>query len=218
MGREGLAAQMHSEKSSVCLNALVPPVSRRARPDGNSAAEAYAICPTAGAMAEASSRGELFRRKEELEAEIGGIVSALEDDDKGPGLRGNLMADDGFPRADIDIYAVRNMRHRLAQLQTDHQRVMKQIEALLFSGEAFRSGSVASDFHCGPCALSLPLTRAATAMEATRRHPPRQRAGEQTTPARPSLASTRSFPVRCSPAPTCHRPNYSLTHPSCVTP
>ena len=45
-----------------------------------------------------------------------------------PGLRGNLVDAEGFPRSDIDIYEVRKARHDLACLQTDHQALMKKIE------------------------------------------------------------------------------------------
>lgn len=154
-------------------------------------------------MAGASSRAELFRRKEELESEIGGLVSALEDEDKGPGLHGNLIADDGFPRADIDIYAVRNMRHRLAQLQTDHQEVMKQIEALLFSGAAFQGGSVATAPH-GPCARPTAHIRPSTATHMAKSRLSRQVAAEPSRTARLLHGSSRSSQVRLAFPPTCH--------------
>ena len=37
------------------------------------------------------------------------------------GLTGGLVDAEGFPRADVDVYAVRHRRHELARLQTDHQ-------------------------------------------------------------------------------------------------
>ena len=37
-----------------------------------------------------------------------------------PGLKGNLVDEEGFPRADLDLFEIRKMRNRLACLQTDH--------------------------------------------------------------------------------------------------
>ena len=42
-----------------------------------------------------------------------------------PGLSGNLVDKEGFPRADIDIPQVRTMRGRIAYLQTDLSAAMK---------------------------------------------------------------------------------------------
>ena len=52
------------------------------------------------------------------------------------GLTGNLTDAEGFPRHDIDVYAVRAQRHRLACLQTDHKAVMKEVEQALFARHA----------------------------------------------------------------------------------
>lgn len=45
-----------------------------------------------------------------------------------PGLTGKLVDEEGFPRADIDLYAVRGARHRLHVLKTDYMEVRDQIE------------------------------------------------------------------------------------------
>ena len=42
-----------------------------------------------------------------------------------PGLSGNLIDEEGFPRSDIDLFEIRKLRNRYACLQTDHQAVMK---------------------------------------------------------------------------------------------
>ena len=49
------------------------------------------------------------------------------------GVRGNLLDADGFPRADIDVHAIRIARHTLACKQTDHKALMKRIEASLLA-------------------------------------------------------------------------------------
>ena len=44
-----------------------------------------------------------------------------------------LTDSEGFPRADVDVHSVRIARQSLAQLQTDHVRVMKEIETAMFA-------------------------------------------------------------------------------------
>lgn len=80
--------------------------------------------------------------KDEIEDEIKAIDAFLTNQGV-PGLHGGLVDAQGFPRADIDVHAIRNSRHRLActysagdcllpdlytGLQTDHVAVMKRIE------------------------------------------------------------------------------------------
>ncbi len=67
---------------------------------------------------------EAFRalesRRAALEAEIAAILESL-----GPlGAHGPLVDAEGFPRADVDVHAVRQSRHQLARLQNDHVAVM----------------------------------------------------------------------------------------------
>mmetsp|Transcript_50506 Transcript_50506/g.114702 ORF Transcript_50506/g.114702 Transcript_50506/m.114702 type:complete len:258 (+) Transcript_50506:64-837(+) len=47
------------------------------------------------------------------------------------GLTEPLVAPDGFPRADVDVYNARHKRHRLSCLRTDHKGLMTAIEAAL---------------------------------------------------------------------------------------
>ena len=49
-----------------------------------------------------------------------------------PGLKGHLVDNEGFPRADVDIIEVRKLRNRHACLQTDHTNLMKEVEKRLF--------------------------------------------------------------------------------------
>lgn len=73
----------------------------------------------------------LSREKEAAEAEIAGIVEELTSGVNPGGVSGPLVDAEGFPRADIDVYRVRHLRHRLACLQTDHKAVMRRIEQVL---------------------------------------------------------------------------------------
>ncbi len=47
------------------------------------------------------------------------------------GLNGPLVDKEGFPRADLDLYAIRTHRHRLACLRTDRKRLEAEIDAKL---------------------------------------------------------------------------------------
>lgn len=75
---------------------------------------------------------ELQATRQSLEMEAEAIVSELTS--PGPngeapaGIRDPLVDKEGFPRADIDLYRVRSRRQRLAIINTDHKRVMTQIE------------------------------------------------------------------------------------------
>jgi hypothetical protein len=75
---------------------------------------------------------QLVAQRELLETEADAIGSEL----MSPGVRGEppagiktpLVDKDGFPRGDIDIYRVKLLRGRLACINTDHKRLMKEIE------------------------------------------------------------------------------------------
>ena len=67
---------------------------------------------------------ELDRSKKAMEDEIVALTECLTAPGM-PGLSGNLIDSEGFPRADIDIPQVRTMRGRRAYLQTDLSAVMK---------------------------------------------------------------------------------------------
>lgn len=74
---------------------------------------------------------KLEAEKGGLETEIKGLQEYLTSDGM-PGLSGGLIDEEGFPRADLDIYAIRKARNRVACAQTDHVAVMKKLEQLLF--------------------------------------------------------------------------------------
>lgn len=72
-----------------------------------------------------------------VESEVTAIVDQLNspgaDGTPSAGIRSPLIDAAGFPRADIDVYHVRERRHRLACLRTDHNTVMIKLEATLFA-------------------------------------------------------------------------------------
>mmetsp|Transcript_45891 Transcript_45891/g.106691 ORF Transcript_45891/g.106691 Transcript_45891/m.106691 type:complete len:216 (+) Transcript_45891:59-706(+) len=74
----------------------------------------------------------LMAEKDKLEAEIQTLHDFLTEEGM-PGLEGPLVDGEGFPRPDIDVYAIRKARNRYACAQTDHQEVMKKVEQALFA-------------------------------------------------------------------------------------
>lgn len=49
-----------------------------------------------------------------------------------PGLDGPLVDEEGFPRSDIDVHAIRDARHQLACLKTDYRELQRRLEDILF--------------------------------------------------------------------------------------
>ncbi|CAM9719557.1 unnamed protein product [Chrysoparadoxa australica] len=73
------------------------------------------------------------RRALELEAQV--LTEAL--NSRGPngeppvGVRGSLVDNEGFPLPGHDLFAIRQQRHQLARIQTDHKEIMQKIEKAL---------------------------------------------------------------------------------------
>ncbi|ELT92719.1 hypothetical protein CAPTEDRAFT_171080 [Capitella teleta] len=70
---------------------------------------------------------DLMDRKKQIEEDIKELKDVLESQ-SGVGMEGSLVDADQFPRNDIDVYSVRQARHRIICLQNDHKELMKQIE------------------------------------------------------------------------------------------
>mmetsp|Transcript_15665 Transcript_15665/g.25989 ORF Transcript_15665/g.25989 Transcript_15665/m.25989 type:complete len:204 (+) Transcript_15665:129-740(+) len=107
--------------------------------------------PEEGAGVTIASVKDLVRRREEIEEEIETLTESLR---SGPGLSGNLIDKDGFPRSDLDIPSVRSSRNRLACLHTDHKQITKQIEQdlLKLHAQTRSSGTTSSQ----PAVISKP--------------------------------------------------------------
>lgn len=89
-------------------------------------------------MASFSARDRLNRliaQREALELEADAIASEL--NSPGPngeppaGIKSPLVDNEGFPRADIDLFNIRSKRQRLAIINTDHKSLMSEIELSL---------------------------------------------------------------------------------------
>lgn len=59
---------------------------------------------------------ELDKKREGMEKEMIMIVDLLENMNGNPGVKGSMIDDEGFPRADVDIFEVRKLRNRHACL------------------------------------------------------------------------------------------------------
>ena len=67
----------------------------------------------------------LMQRKEGIEAELDEQFSILKAHNCT--MQTALVDEEGFPRADIDVYAVRHARVRIIELRNDHKAVMDDI-------------------------------------------------------------------------------------------
>ena len=76
---------------------------------------------------------KLNDQRSAMEQEMSSIVEILESMNGAPGLKEPLVDYEGFPRADVDIFEVRKLRNRHACLQTDHCKLMKDLEQKLYS-------------------------------------------------------------------------------------
>ncbi|CDS42126.1 26S proteasome non ATPase regulatory subunit [Echinococcus multilocularis] len=72
---------------------------------------------------------ELERKRQAIVNEINTYTAVLERN-RNVGMHGPLLDSEGFPRSDIDVVAVRTARNRIICLNTDHNEVMKQLEAV----------------------------------------------------------------------------------------
>lgn len=88
----------------------------------------------------------MMDKRKAMETEMDAIIARLTVSG-GPGLQDNLVDAQGFPRADINIPAVRSDRQRLTALRNDHKEITDAIEknlVILHSG-GFTRGSSQSD-------------------------------------------------------------------------
>lgn len=78
---------------------------------------------------------KLIAKKEQIERAIndcGQILGA----NNNIGMNESLLDAEGFPRSDIDVYAVRQARHQIICLQNDLKTTMKEIEQGLINVHA----------------------------------------------------------------------------------
>lgn len=94
---------------------------------------------------------KLDARRRALESEAAAIVDELlappPDDAAGEpmGIDTPLVDADGYPRADVDVFRARTLRHRLNEIRTDHRELMKRVEAGMVRVAAFARRDEAAD-------------------------------------------------------------------------
>uniref|UniRef100_A0A3Q3MA64 26S proteasome non-ATPase regulatory subunit 9 n=1 Tax=Labrus bergylta TaxID=56723 RepID=A0A3Q3MA64_9LABR len=71
----------------------------------------------------------LVKKKDDIEEQIKAYYDVLED--QGVGVEGPLVDEEGFPRADVNLYQIRAARHDISCLQNDHKAIMVEIEEAL---------------------------------------------------------------------------------------
>ena len=90
-------------------------------------------------------------KRKALETEAAAIVDELlappPDDANGEpmGVDTPLVDADGYPRADIDVFRARTLRHRLNEIRTDHKELMRQVEAGMVKCASFSKRDDAAD-------------------------------------------------------------------------
>ncbi|KAL7488963.1 hypothetical protein ACHAW6_014551 [Cyclotella cf. meneghiniana] len=99
-----------------------------------------------------SKRRELLAldtQKKSLESEAEAIVAELTaelpDGGRPIGINTPLVDEEGFPRADIDIYRARTLRKRFIEIQNDHKDLVKRIERGLVEVAAFMNNNVEAE-------------------------------------------------------------------------
>ncbi|CAI5742640.1 unnamed protein product [Peronospora destructor] len=102
---------------------------------------------------------DALKAKQAIEEEIEAYAAELSSGNN-PGLTGSLVDAKGFPRADIDVYRIRQLRHSMAVKQTDHQLIMRKIEELL--PQVFQSRRGKSELTTS---TTPPVTEAAAAVQ-----------------------------------------------------
>ncbi|XP_018571733.1 26S proteasome non-ATPase regulatory subunit 9 [Anoplophora glabripennis] len=94
---------------------------------------------------------ELMNQKDKIEDEIKQLTSILTQN--GVGMNDPLVDPEGYPINSIDVYQVRNARHRIICLQNDHKNIMKQIENGL---QGYYSTSSTSNMQVTPMDTDRP--------------------------------------------------------------
>jgi Nas2 N_terminal domain len=87
----------------------------------------------AAALKQSLSQLDVKRKSLEMEGEaiISELMAKPESGGEPMGIDTPLVDPEGYPRADIDVYRARDLRHRFNMIKTDRKELMKQIDTLL---------------------------------------------------------------------------------------
>ncbi|XP_010452991.1 PREDICTED: 26S proteasome non-ATPase regulatory subunit 9 [Camelina sativa] len=109
----------------------------------------------------------LMDKRAAMETEMNSIVQRL-CNPGGPGLSGNLIDSEGFPREDIDIPMVRADRRRLAELKSEHSEITEKINVniqILHSVRPTARASSTKDSGSEETSLSGAVTSLSASMQ-----------------------------------------------------
>ena len=157
--------------------------------------------PTTAASESMQYLKGLMKKKTDLETQI----EALSSTGSTAHIGESLVDAEGFPRADVDVHGARLARQSLAQLQTDHVAVMKEIEKAMFAlhAEAKRNKQAAQQSTPSTSA-STTITRPAVTDRILPIPPPSHQPTEQKTA--PNTTTTTTTTNQPSILPTTTPP------------
>lgn len=92
-------------------------------------------------MSELKTYEYLLSRKIQIEEEISELHKILEEQGN-VGMTGSLIDNEGYPRADIDLYKVKSTRQQINRLQNDFKHLMEQMEEELVKIHSNKEGNV----------------------------------------------------------------------------
>lgn len=102
----------------------------------------------------------LHVQQQALESEAEAIISELTTPPapgvKPAGIDDPLVDGEGFPRGDVDVYRVRTLRGRLAEIRTDRQSVLSESERLLHQVAALQNPGKAAAAQAEVAARTAP--------------------------------------------------------------
>eukprot|EP01084_Bolivina_argentea_P108341 193624_1 len=75
----------------------------------------------------------LEKQRRDLEIQIQDLLQQIPQEFRNTQKRPKYVDNEGFPRADIDIWRIAEIRKQVVMLQNDHINIMKQIEKLLLN-------------------------------------------------------------------------------------
>jgi 26S proteasome non-ATPase regulatory subunit 9 len=114
---------------------------------------------------------KLMQKKDSIEEEINVLYEILNSPGANGsppvGIKGKLVDDEGFPRADVDVHNILIMRNRFICLQNDHKAVMKDIAEALVALHSFSRPQASPEAVTvdEPSATSIPLESKTDALE-----------------------------------------------------
>ncbi|CAF0901239.1 unnamed protein product [Rotaria sp. Silwood1] len=98
---------------------------------------------------------ELMKQKDDIEKELHDLANELKLQNN-VGMTEELVDKEGYPRNDIDLVRVRQIRQRVICLQNDHKALMKQIEAGLIQVHENNPSNTTESITTAPINTSLP--------------------------------------------------------------